>query len=348
MIDVIIKSSGDTKYELSIDSDITVAELKQQISEKSGVDADEQRLIYSGKVLKDDQKVEFYKVQSGHAIHMVKSAKKRTTETPSQAPIASGQATSGAPTNIATGTGAHNPLNDLTGARYAGMGLNLPSASMFGPDGGMTSAMPDPEQLSSMMSSPLFQEQMNAMLNDPQMMEFLFQQNPQLRSMAPQMRDMLQSPLFRQMMSNPELLRSMMEMNRGSGFGANMFGGSAADAVAGGFPAPGTPGGSTSHTDRGVAENPNNTGSTASPNPALNPFTSLFPGGLGAFGGMQGFGESQSPADTRPPEERYESQLRQLNDMGFVDFDANIRALQRCGGSVQGAIEQLLSGNSQN
>lgn len=49
------------------------------------------------------------------------------------------------------------------------------------------------------------------------------------------------------------------------------------------------------------------------------------------------------PADTRPPEERYADQLRQLNDMGFFDFDRNVEALRRSGGSVQGAIEQLLS-----
>jgi ubiquilin len=51
-----------------------------------------------------------------------------------------------------------------------------------------------------------------------------------------------------------------------------------------------------------------------------------------------------APADNRPPEERYAEQLRQLNDMGFFDFDRNVAALRRSGGSVQGAIEHLLSG----
>jgi ubiquilin len=64
---------------------------------------------------------------------------------------------------------------------------------------------------------------------------------------------------------------------------------------------------------------------------------SLFGGGAGAGAG------SPPPADTRPPEERYAEQLRQLNDMGFFDFDRNVEALRRSGGSVQGAIEQLLS-----
>ena len=64
--------------------------------------------------------------------------------------------------------------------------------------------------------------------------------------------------------------------------------------------------------------------------------------GPGGFGGAGGASSPPPPADTRPPEERYESQLRQLNDMGFFDFDRNVEALRRSGGSVQGAIEQLL------
>lgn len=101
--------------------------------------------------------------------------------------------------------------------------------------------------------------------------------------------------------------------------------------------------------------------------PPPNPFANLFGGGIGAnqnaannpFGmppmnpealqqmmqllGMGGSGASPAPPDNRPPEERYAEQLRQLNDMGFYDFDRNVAALRRSGGSVQGAIEHLLS-----
>jgi ubiquilin len=62
----------------------------------------------------------------------------------------------------------------------------------------------------------------------------------------------------------------------------------------------------------------------------------------GLFGGMPP--AAASPPDNRPPEERYAEQLRQLNEMGFFDFDRNVEALRRSGGSVQGAINQLLGG----
>lgn len=71
-----------------------------------------------------------------------------------------------------------------------------------------------------------------------------------------------------------------------------------------------------------------------------NPFASLLGGG-----GFGGFGAPQPP-DNRPPEERYAEQLRQLNDMGFFEFERNIEALRRTGGSVQGAVEYLLSNPS--
>lgn len=70
----------------------------------------------------------------------------------------------------------------------------------------------------------------------------------------------------------------------------------------------------------------------------FNPFAAMF--GPGSFGVPQ---QPAAPADTRPPEERYEQQLRQLNDMGFYEFERNVEALRRTGGSVQGAVEYLLT-----
>ena len=67
-----------------------------------------------------------------------------------------------------------------------------------------------------------------------------------------------------------------------------------------------------------------------------NPLAALLGGGFGA----------PSPPDNRPPEERYAEQLRQLNDMGFCEFERNVEALRRAGGSVQGAVEYLLGNPS--
>lgn len=339
-IQITIKSSGDAKHEISIAADASVSQLKEKVAAVADVPAERQRLIYSGKVLKDDQTLESYKVQSGHTIHLVKSAAK-PSGVPTDSTAASsagadnagraagGAAATGAPTNIALGQGSFNPLADLTGARYAGY-AQLPSASMFGPDGGMNAGMPDPDQMSEMMSNPMFQESMSAMLSNPQMLDFVINQNPQLRAMGPQAREMLQSPMFRQMMSNPEMMRLAMEMGRASGMGG--FGGGNAFAAPGANPTVEGNGGLSESTGAtgAAAGTGGNTGNGA---PPANPFASL-------FSGMPSM--DQFETDSRPPEERFQSQLGQLNDMGFFDFDQNVAALRRSGGSVQGAIEYLL------
>ena len=95
----------------------------------------------------------------------------------------------------------------------------------------------------------------------------------------------------------------------------------------------------------GMAPNPNEASSNAQGQ--QNPFAALQAlGNMGAMnpGGFGGFGTpSPQPQDDRPPEDRYAEQLRQLNDMGFYEFERNVEALRRTGGSVQGAVEYLLT-----
>ena len=92
----------------------------------------------------------------------------------------------------------------------------------------------------------------------------------------------------------------------------------------------------------GAGNNNNNNNPFGGGLPSMmnNPFFDMGPGGM--FG-AEGRGQPSEPADTRPPEERYAEQLRQLNDMGFFEFERNVAALRRSGGNVQGAVEFLLS-----
>ncbi len=101
----------------------------------------------------------------------------------------------------------------------------------------------------------------------------------------------------------------------------------------------------------GGATNPSSEGNNTQQN---NPWAAMLGGAGGAgeaganpFAGLGGFGmppaAAAAPADTRPPEVRYEEQLRQLNEMGFFDFERNVEALRRSGGNVQGAVEYLFS-----
>lgn len=129
-----IKSSNDTKYTITISLSSTVADLKEKLATKDFADipVDRQRLIYSGRVLKDAETLATYKIQAGNTVHLVKGAasniRQNAANQGSSAPAA-------LPTSLSSGTG-NNPLAGLTGARYAGF-AQLPSQDMFGPDGGV-------------------------------------------------------------------------------------------------------------------------------------------------------------------------------------------------------------------
>ncbi|PGH17227.1 hypothetical protein AJ80_04869 [Polytolypa hystricis UAMH7299] len=455
-----VKSSSDAKYTLTLSPSTTIEGLKEKLSasEYADVPPERQRLIYSGRVLKDGDTLASHKVKDGHTIHLVKSAasnhRPATTSQTSSANPSANQSTPrtipGVPTNLAAGTG-NNPLAGLTGARYAGF-AQLPGAGMFGPDGGM-GPPPDTESMIRMLQNPQFQSTMNEALQNPQLIDMMIEQNPMLRDMGPGVRQMMQSPAFRRMLTDPDSIRQMTQMQRAMGL--SPFGGETGN---GAFPAPGVTN-TTPEESRGTqntdSANPQaNTDAQnafnlfGAPGAAGNPFAALFganpaaggnaqapsspanaaTGTEGATGGPQGaagtnappnpfsllfnpalFGQqpagsnapnqqgqqnpanpfanlqnnpmfqdpellaqmlqtlgggqntdaannpmagllgnlggaaSPSPQDNRPPEERYAEQLRQLNDMGFYEFERNIEALRRTGGSVQGAVEYLLN-----
>lgn len=141
-----VKSSNDAKYAITIAANATVNDLKTKLStsEYADLPADRQRLIYSGRVLKDGETLASYKIKDGHTLHLVKGAESNNRQNPAnQGGTATASSTGPAanvPTNIAAGTGAHNPLAQLTGARYAGF-HQLPGADMFGADGGVRSSL---------------------------------------------------------------------------------------------------------------------------------------------------------------------------------------------------------------
>jgi len=141
-----VKASSDAKYVLTVPANTTVGDVKEKLStsEYADLPAVRQRLIYSGRVLKDPDTLASYKIRDGHTVHLVKGAESNARQDPAHqggtAPAGTGAATNPAgnvPTNIAAGTGASNPLAQLTGARYAGL-HNLPNADMFGADGGVS------------------------------------------------------------------------------------------------------------------------------------------------------------------------------------------------------------------
>ncbi|KAE8448530.1 hypothetical protein EG329_009411 [Mollisiaceae sp. DMI_Dod_QoI] len=287
--------STDGKHVITISEAATVLDVKNKLSgeDYANIPANKMRLIYSGRVMKDDQTVKSCNIKPGNTVHMVKNAQSNEAQKPAGGASSSTgapSAASGVPTNMAAGT-ANNPLAGLTGARYAGH-LNLPNMDMFGADGGM-GAPPSEDQVAAMLDDPNIQQTMNEALQNPAMVDMMINSIPGLRD-NPQAREMFNSPEFRRMMTNPEALRQAAAMRR------MMQGGAGGNA----FPAPGA----TDTTPSGAAA------SSAAPNqPNTTPFNPFAAPGLGGFGApppagganpfAQLFGQGmagQTPSQTPP------------------------------------------------
>lgn len=89
----------------------------------------------------------------------------------------------------------------------------MPMINPFGLPGASAGGMPD---MASMMSNPLFQQQMNQMMSNPAFQQQMIQMmsNPamiqQMAAMNPALAAHINNPQFQALLSNPELLRQMM------------------------------------------------------------------------------------------------------------------------------------------
>ncbi|OBZ85857.1 Ubiquitin domain-containing protein DSK2 [Choanephora cucurbitarum] len=306
-INVNIKSSSDKKFIITIETEKTVLDLKTAIAEQTEVPADRQRLIYSGRVLKDHDTLADCKIADGNTVHMVKGSQPATTTTTTPN-------TNTTPSTTPS-TAPNTPANPFAG--LAGMPADSQSNpfNMFGAGfgagalGNSFGAM-DPNMTNQMLQNPMFAQYMSSVLQNPAILDNIIQTNPQLASMGPEIRNMMQSPEFRQMLSNPDMIRQMASM-------ASLM----------------------QNNGLGTTSEPANPFASLGNAPAIDPqlqqrMAALFGGGGGA-----------SPTDSRPPEERFQVQLQQLNEMGFWDAAKNIRALTATGGNVNAAIEMLFSDN---
>ena len=55
------------------------------------------------------------------------------------------------------------------------------------------------------------------------------------------------------------------------------------------------------------------------------------------------FGNPQQSVPTQNLREIYSSQLEKMREVGFINEESNIKALQAAGGDVNAAIERLLN-----
>ncbi|KAF9181268.1 hypothetical protein BGZ50_005604, partial [Haplosporangium sp. Z 11] len=117
-ISINVKASNDQKYVISIMVTETVQDFKNKIAENCDTPADRMRLIYSGRVLKDADTLETYKIAEGHTVHMVRGAAP-TGSTPAATSTAAPAATSTPAATTTTSTPAATTTTPATTAAAA-------------------------------------------------------------------------------------------------------------------------------------------------------------------------------------------------------------------------------------
>lgn len=119
------------------------------------------RLIFKGKILKDEQGLDFYKITDGLTIHMVKGMSANVAKPAEQAqtqPEANAQPSTQS-ANIqpnaqpAAGGMGGMPMGGLGG--MGGMPMGMPMGGMGGLGG--AGGMPNPQQMQQMMNNPMVQ-----------------------------------------------------------------------------------------------------------------------------------------------------------------------------------------------
>ncbi|KAH9662402.1 ubiquitin domain-containing protein DSK2b [Citrus sinensis] len=221
-VKVNIRCSNGTKFSVDIDLESSVETFKAALAEKCEVPPQQQRLIYKGRILKDDQTLKSYGLEADHTVHLVRGF----------APAAS--TNNAAPTNSGGSTTTPNstrPVSTNEGDALGGAGLG---ASLFpglginglgGSGGGLFGAgLPEFEQVQQQLTrNPnIMREIMNMpvvqnLMNNPEIMRNLIMNNPQMREIIdrnPELAHILNDPsTLRQTLEaarNPELMREMM------------------------------------------------------------------------------------------------------------------------------------------
>ncbi|KAK6916811.1 Ubiquitin-associated domain [Dillenia turbinata] len=222
-VTVQIRCSNGSKFSVRSNLDSTVGAFKAVVAQNCDVPADQQRLIYKGRILKDDQTLESYGLQADHTIHMV-----RGSAPPASAPTASSASPGGTETNVGVTRGVSS--NEGRGFGGAGLGASLfpgLGANGLGGTGGsglFGAGLPEFEQVQQQLTQNpnMMREIMNMpaiqnLMNNPDLLRGLIMSNPQMRELIdrnPELAHILNDPgILRQTLEaarNPELMREMM------------------------------------------------------------------------------------------------------------------------------------------
>ncbi|XP_058098518.1 ubiquitin domain-containing protein DSK2b-like isoform X2 [Magnolia sinica] len=224
IVTVHIRCSNGSKFSVQTGLDATVGDFKSVLAGSCDVPAQQQRLIYKGRILKDDQTLESYGLEADHTVHLVRGAASPEASTNTASAVNIGVANSNAGVSRDTGSNEGVAFGGagLGGSLFPGLSFNSPAGN--GVSGLFETGLPEFEQMQQQLTQNpnVMREIMNMpviqnLMNNPDIMRNLIMSNPQMREIIdrnPDLAHVLNDPsTLRQTLEaarNPELMREMM------------------------------------------------------------------------------------------------------------------------------------------
>ncbi|KQK23813.1 ubiquitin domain-containing protein DSK2a [Brachypodium distachyon] len=205
-----IRGASGNKFAVQADLGTTVGAFKAIVAQSCDVPAPQQRLIYKGRILKDEQTLASYGVETDHTIHMVRGAAPPATAAP---PAAVNHGTSTTTPSNTPAAGLGGLLQGLGATGTAGTGLGFPGTGLAGLEQMQQQLTENPNLMREILNMPAMQ----SIMNNPDIMRDMIMSNPQMRELIdrnPDLAHVLNDPsILRQTVEaarNPELMREMM------------------------------------------------------------------------------------------------------------------------------------------
>lgn len=218
-----IRCSNGSKFSVKTSLQSTVSAFKDVLAQNCDVPAENQRLIYKGRILKDDQTLESYSLQADHTVHMVRGLPPTSANATGANNVGGANTTPGAARGLGSNEGGGLGGAGLGASLFPGLGINGLGGN--GGSGGLFGAgIPEFEQMQQQLTQNpnMMREIMNMpaiqnLVNNPDIMRNMIMSNPQMREIIdrnPELAHILNDPnTLRQTLEaarNPELMREMM------------------------------------------------------------------------------------------------------------------------------------------
>ncbi|CAL9060685.1 unnamed protein product [Musa banksii] len=219
-----VRCSNGSSFSVEAALDSTVGTLKAALVEKCDVPAEQQRLIYKGRILKDEQTLQSYGLASNHTIHLIRALTPPAAS--AEAATASHEASREPNNTIGVETAVSNEGGqfggtDSGGMLFRGIGVNRRDGTGSGFLGfGLPELNQMQQQLAqnpSMMREIMNMPAVQSLMNNPDLIRGMIMNNPQMREIIdrnPEFAHILNDPsTLRQsleVMRNPELVRELM------------------------------------------------------------------------------------------------------------------------------------------